>query len=368
MLSQTNHHFSLKMLTPRTWRLIFGLSCIAIVLTTIYHRSTVRSIATNLHGVTLHRPAIPNVLHFTQLQKNEHATLHFSFQDFLAMYSALRLMKPSKIYIHTSFNETMIDRAIQGGSKWTRMMLTAFPDVVQVNYVEALSHVNDREVYNIEAKSDFVRWEQVAKHGGIYLDWDVLTLRDIRVLRESGFNAIVGRQPGGLINSGVFMCQKGSTLAYLMRRDQYIVFDNGWETHAVTLLTHISERLVQSRNEVLIMDEKAFGPTGWWPESVDNLFAPHNDTKIPLHPQLNDPTDNAMNRWDNKARSQEWEMDYSSTYLLHAYKARGHQVPGFEGVSVRYVLDRNSNYALAAWPVIQLGLADKTFSPEDTEV
>jgi hypothetical protein len=309
---------------------------------------------------------IPSVVHYTYLKKTKDSGIHFSFENFLSLYAALVYIKPTTIYIHTDHNASYINETAVTGSKWTRKILS-HPQV-KINHVTTITHTNGKQVENVEAKSDFVRWDIIYEFGGIYIDWDVLTLRDVRVLREAGFRNVVGRQGGGKINSGCFMSQVGSSLAYLMKRDQYKAFDGAWETHAVDLVTKISERLSRSPGEVLILDEKAMAPTGWWTESNDELFGPHNDTSIPLKPQVNDPTEDPMQLWDNKARAEDWEMDFSQTYFLHAFKSRGHDVPGFDGVSVQYILARNSNYALAAWPIVQLALKDGVLSEEDDEI
>lgn len=294
---------------------------------------------------------IPNILHFTYLKKNTESGITFDFESFLYLYAADTHLKPTHIYIHTDHNATHINKSLKTGNKWTQKILS-YPKV-KIHHVRTVSVSNNQVVEAIEAKSDFVRWDMIYDLGGIYIDWDVVTLRDLRIYREAGFNNVVGRQNGGQINSGTFMCKPGSALAYLMKRDQHRVFDGGWTTHAVDLLTNIAERVAKSPGEVLILDEKAMAPTTWWPEGNDALFMPHEDTTIPPHPQVNDPTEDPILLWDNKVRSEDWEMDFSQTYLLHAFKSRGHAVQGFHGVTPRYVLARNSNYALATWPIVQ---------------
>jgi hypothetical protein len=340
-------------------------SCIAASLI-ISQLSLIQSYADQLPRVSTH-PAIPNIVHYTQLQKNEHSTLHFSFESFLSLYAALRILKPSKIYIHTNFNESMLTEAAQNGSKWTRMVLTSFKEVV-INQVQVPEEVNGLTVENIEAKSDFVRWEEVYDKGGIYLDWDVHTLRDVKILRKSGFNNVVGQQPEGPVNTGCFMSARKSALATLMKREQYVVFDNSWEAHSVNLLTDISRRLVRSPGEVLIMESPAFAPFNWRADDMDNLMAPHKDAPASLAAQVNDPVQDPFMRWDKKVTGRDWEHDFSASYFLHAFKTRDHHVPGYKGVSVRYVLDRDSNFALATWPVVELGVKEGILSPDDDEV
>lgn len=347
-------------------RIYIGITLTAIILVLLYLSSWSSSITENLSRVSRRPAPIPNIVHFTMLQKDEHSKFHFSFEAFLSMYSALRLLKTSEIYIHTDFNDTMITKAKLQGSTWTRKMLNDFPEV-KLNKVSVPTHLNGLRIWAIEAKSDLTRWEQVNAKGGRYLDWDVITLRNDNMLREAGFKSVVGRQPHGKINSGCFMSQKGSALTYLMRRDQYKVFDNGWETHSVDLITSVAERLVRSPNEVLILDALAFAPTSWDEWSVKQLFEPH-ETAIPLFPQVNDPSENPLERYDHKTKNQDWEIDFSSTYFLHAFGRGAEDIPGFTGVSVKYITERKSNFALASWPIVQMGLKEGVFSVEDDEL
>lgn len=45
------------------------------------------------------------------------------------------------------------------------------------------------------------------------------------MLRESGFNAVVGRQAGGEINNGVFMAKAGARLMEWWGREMHRVYD-----------------------------------------------------------------------------------------------------------------------------------------------
>lgn len=119
---------------------------------------------------------IPSIVHFVQLKKYENSKLHFSFESFLALYSAYSFIQPSLIYIHTDFNDEIAD-AKRHGSSWTKKLLTAFPDVVKLNQVFAPVEANGQRIILVEHRSDFERLDQLALLGGIYLDWDVLTLR-----------------------------------------------------------------------------------------------------------------------------------------------------------------------------------------------
>lgn len=306
--------------------------------------------------------SIPSIVHLVQLKPSEGAELHFSFQYFLCVYSAFLYIQPTTIFIHTDFNATEIADAAQHGSPWTRKILTAFPGVVTINPViaPAFASPGGLPLARIEHKSDFVRMEQVAQHGGIYLDSDVLTLRSPAPLQQAGFKAIVGRQGDGNINNGCFLATRDAALVALMNRDMPLVFSGEWQQHSIALITPLAERLVYVPHEVLILDTKAFAPTGWWDESAFALYSEvqGDGAGVDTIRQVNVETVDPFERWSNRTRGRDWEMDFSGTYFLHAFKAMWGPVPNFGGISVGYVLRRRSNYALAAWPVVMQGIRD----------
>ena len=202
--------------------------------------------------------------------------------------------------------------------------------------------------------------------GGVFLDTDVVVLRDVRPLREAGFNGVVGRQSNGKVVAGCFMARRHAALAYVMQREWGLVFENGWRKHATELVTAVAERLAGSPEEVLILDQRAIVPGNWDDQAADAIFKPRN-VSVPVWPQVNDLEEDPLARWYNKARSQEWEMDFSATYFLQSFQPPERVIEGYPGVSVKYVLARNSNYALAVWPIVQRGIKEGVFDETDDE-
>lgn len=325
------------------------VACICIVLllsTTSHPLAPIDSLPWHLIADAA---TIPNIIHYTQLKKDPQSSLEFNFESFLSLYSAVLLLSPNVVYIHTDHDASMIEKARTSGNGWTQKILNSFPNIVKLNEVHPPDTLNGIQVHK-EAKSDFVRWEVLFEYGGLYLDWDVLSLRDIAHLRKSGFNSVVGRQPGGSVNSGCVMTQPGSALADIMRREGPLVFDGEWETHSVRLVTTVSERLAGAPAEILILDHKAMAPTGWLPDDADGLFALHDEgSENTAELQILDQTADPMMRWEQRIADRGWKLDFGQTYLLHAFKSRVHDVTGFEEVTVPYVLAQKSNYALAAW-------------------
>lgn len=318
---------------------------------------------------TTDRPgAIPRIVHLVQLKANENAELHFSFQSFLCLYTAYYYIKPTTIFIHTDHSQDAVIHAIDHGSSWTRKVLTAFPGVVKLNPVTPpTSATNGLPIERIEHKSDFVRMEQVAIYGGIYLDWDVATVRSPTPLLNAGFSAVVGRQADGNINNGCFMATKDSSLVNLMNIEMPIEFSGEWQHHSTGLITPIAERISFVPGEVLILDQKAFAPTSWVDDSASALFSEREDHEnaVSVDDQKNVGTLNATDRWYSRTKGPDWEIDFSQTYFLHAFKALWGPLARYDGISLPYILRRKSNYALALWPVVMQGIRDGIINESD---
>jgi hypothetical protein len=365
------------MLTARVLRPLFVAVFVFILVVfslSSYPAATYAQIPDNisLSSLPFRDASIPNIVHYVILKKDVDSTLHLRFDHFLSIYASLMYFSPTAILLHTDHNSSVIAEATANGSKWTRKILN-LPNV-KTNLVVSpeFAEGTDKVIRRIEHKSDFVRIDELHRTGGLYMDLDVLPLRDIKPLRNAGYKTVVGRQLHGRINNGVILAQKGAPLTELMQREGPQWFNGGWETHSIKLITPIAERLARFPGEVLIMDELAFSPTSWVEDSADRLFGPHNDTSFSEEagPQgLGDGEQDPIAWWGKRReKRRKWEMDFSQTYLLHAYKSRGHTIPGFKGITVKYVQRRDSNYALAAWPVVKHALDNGLVEDGDDEI
>lgn len=318
---------------------------------------------------------IPSVVHFVELKKDESSSLHFSFESFLAIYSAYLFVQPSVIYIHTDYTPQEVAHAAVNGSSWTRKVLTGFPDTVRLNKVTAPTRANDLDITRIEHKSDFVRLDQLTLHGGIYLDWDVLTLRSLDPLIDSGFKAVVGRQSDATIMNGIILAARDAAVTRIMKRETPKAFNGDWVSHSVGLITSVAQAVASIPREVLIMDPGAFAPFTWTQESVNAALERHEGDAPPVQRQDTLPgrgvflpaTVDSMAVWDKHraAEKKAWAHDFSDAFFFHNYFNDVENPRGFDGVTVPYVLARDSNYALAAWPIVKQGIKDGYIDEND---
>ncbi|KAF4589234.1 glycosyl transferase [Ophiocordyceps camponoti-floridani] len=293
---------------------------------------------------------IPNLVNLVYLVPSETSDLGFEFSHFLCAYAARHHLGPtSHLLLHTNADTASVARARTGQSgKWARLLL-GLPGL-RVRHVSSPNATGPEErggkpLRYAEHRSDFVRVAAAREFGGLYIDFDVFVLRDLRPLREAGFGAVVGREVTDQVNSGVFLTRPNGLLISRWEERMPVVYDGGWVTHSNVALTRISESLVsESPGSVLIMERNAFAPGGWGDQDYDRLWGTHREEETG------------------------WEVDYSRTYMLHAfmpYRA-GHAVRGFDRLLPRYVLERRSNFARALYPVVSLMLEQRLVGWNDS--
>ncbi|EJP62699.1 glycosyl transferase [Beauveria bassiana ARSEF 2860] len=302
---------------------------------------------------------IPNTAHYVYILANVSADFSFAFSEVLSIYAASRYWQPDVIYLHTNAPAEALERARSGAAgKWT-WLLFQVPRLHIVAVTVPTHAANGKEISLIEHKSDFVRVQALRDYGGVYLDFDVHPLRDIRVLRESGFHAVAGRQQGenGEVNSGVFMNKPHSSMIELWSEGMHSAFTGDWSTHSNGALTVVCERLVASPPDVLIMERNAFAPGSWMRDDTIRLLEVHDDETSSLDmltpdghlPEFNEE----RTRWSAPEKKPEWADDWSRTYMLHAFNHNqgDFEIPGFSHITPRYILERRSNMARAVYPV-----------------
>ncbi|KAM3483797.1 hypothetical protein MY8738_002847 [Beauveria namnaoensis] len=302
---------------------------------------------------------IPNTAHYVYILANVSGDFSFAFSEVLSIYATSRYWRPDAIYLHTNAPTEALERARSGAAgKWTQLLFQV-PNL-RIAAATVPTHAQSgKEIRLIEHKSDFVRVQAIREHGGVYLDFDVHPLRDVRVLRESGFHAVTGRQQGAEINSGVFMSKPHSRMVELWSEGMNEAFTGEWTAHSNGVLTVVCERLVAETSEVLIMERNAFAPGSWKSDDTVRLLEVHDDDMSSLDmlspdghlPEYDD--EEPMTRWSAPQRRPEWAQDWSRTYMLHAFHHNqdDFQIPGFDRITPRYILERRSNMARAVYPV-----------------
>lgn len=151
---------------------------------------------------------IPNIVHYIWFN-----SAILSFRMYLSFLSALHVVKPDRIFIHTDL--------YLSGPYWQK--IASHPSVTIV-YREAPNQIFGHAILYTQHRSDIVRADVLDKFGGLYSDWDVLWLRSPARLLSSGHEALVNfdhmpRPPfPDVINLGVVLARPRSVFVRLWRQ------------------------------------------------------------------------------------------------------------------------------------------------------
>lgn len=311
-----------------------------------------------------HEPphSIPNFVHFIWLAKDS-SELRLDFGIFVSIYSAHLFLSPDRIFLHTDSHPDVFEAARTSKDPWTARALS-LPGITP-NYVTApVTTTQGIAINHMAHRADFVRIEVLRDFGGLYLDTDAIVLRDMQSLRKSGFANILGgavdygsESQSSYINNGVMMARKGSLLMRLWHQAAHKFFDGGWVTASVFLVTDIADRLVAVLGEVLVLHPRAFAPVSAEAMDQSNMWHPRLKA-LPISNPYNTTIQNTCGEtaeWATirKVDLEPGEVDFSSTYVLHAFDSSVGQMDGWDGeIGLGYVLERKSNYARAVYPAI----------------
>jgi hypothetical protein len=314
---------------------------------------------------------IPNLVHYVWLVADP-AVFSLSFAFFISAYSSHLFLHPDRIYIHTDVAPDVWDRAKASGDAWTKRVLNlpgVTPNFVSTPRVTSLG----AEIDTFGAKSDFLRADALRTFGGLYLDTDAIPLRDLAPLRHTGFANVVGGAVAiapkftGFVNTGVWLSRPHSSLAEIFYEAMHAFYNGVWAI-SVDILSDLAYRLHAVPGEVLIMGPRAFAPASWELEDQIRLFKPVLGTPgasaaawggIVLDEATGQPTElkrtctDALRWLREREAGSGWEMDFSATYVLHAFDGDMDKIRGWDGkITLKYVLARQSNYARAVYPAV----------------
>ena len=365
----TGHRRKLKILGS-----VFALFAFFTVLKSFHPSKT--GLKYGNYDPTTRDDPIPKIVHFVYIRSDPGSQLKFSFSAFLSIFASILYINPSKVYIHSDYNSQDIQDAARNGNHWTRKLLSTWPGLITWNLVRVPNYAGPNDHQRIDAiqhKSDFIRWDVVGEFGGVYLDFDVITLKSLDPLLNAGYGFVGGRQYGGkdedgringTINNGVFLTKPRSAMATIMKREQHAGFTGEWASNLQTM-TRTAEYLVNVPNQVLILDRTAFAPTHWFPESKNALFEPNQglSSPEPLGTSSMDPIGIYDSVVENRRSRREWEMDFSSSYTLHAFGTGQYE----HRITPKLISSRTTNYGVATYEIVKAMVAQGLIKGNEDE-
>jgi Glycosyltransferase sugar-binding region containing DXD motif len=205
---------------------------------------------------------IPRILHYCFGFKSDFGGRPWSLVHHACVSSAIHHLKPDRVFFYYEYEPC--------GPWWK---LTS--ELVEKIHTKAPTMVFGNPVHHYAHRADVLRLDKLLKHGGIYMDVDVLVHRNFDDLL--GHQAVLGQEGVdgcfGLANA-VILAQPGAS--FLRRwREQYRSFRNDvpggryWAEHSVALPKRLAEA---HSSEVTILPHNAFYWPLWDEGSLDTLF------------------------------------------------------------------------------------------------
>lgn len=186
---------------------------------------------------------IPNIIHYIWLGGKA-----ITFMMYLSFYSSLKIVNPDRIFIHGDI--------LPSGYYWNQ--IESEKKVTWVEYGPT-HFVYGHFLRYKEHASDVIRTDVLLRYGGIYSDWDVLWLKPVDSLTQSGYDVILAydhadRSPfPDSINTGVMLAAKGAKFLKLWQDSFHSYTGEQMTYHAVEMpyklyekhphLVHIERRL-----------------------------------------------------------------------------------------------------------------------------
>ncbi len=249
---------------------------------------------------------VPNIVHYVWIHDQGEP---FKFIHWLGFVSAHRRLRPEKILFHCN-NEP--ERKF-----WWLNITRTYSSVLEIIRIIPPREIYGNEVVREQHQSDIVRLEILAKHGGIYLDLDVLVLQSFYPLRV--YNITMGleyRGDPGRLNNGVILASKSSEFLRMWRQSYSTFRKREWDDHSAI----VPYMYYRSHPDLIHVEENSINfPSGKRLDLIyDKMYNHSRNYAIHLWEELHDIDHNpydirTMNTTFGKiARS----IHYGSEHLL----------------------------------------------------
>lgn len=139
------------------------------------------------------------------------------------------------------------------------------------NKVNVIDSIENVDITRVTAQSDIIRLLVVYLYGGIYVDTDMIILKNFESLFEKfelcSQNILLGREVHRshklVINNGMIMGKKSSDIIGVWLNNISLTYKekNGWSEHGVELITKLYPIFSK---EIILFDSKFFHPFPFW--------------------------------------------------------------------------------------------------------
>lgn len=170
---------------------------------------------------------IPKIVHFINIGPRE-----FNFVHYLSIMSAIKMIKPEKIYVYYEFE--------QNNNYWNILKnFVTFEKIIPPKYHKGI------RLDSYQYQADIIRMEKLLERGGIYLDLDVICLKSFDNFLDK--NIVMGiesnkdnndyslESANSLTNAVIISEKNNKFLKYWYDNIGSNLLETTWAYHAVCL-------------------------------------------------------------------------------------------------------------------------------------
>nr|XP_026690328.1 uncharacterized protein LOC113474231 [Ciona intestinalis] len=153
---------------------------------------------------------IPNIVYLILVRN-----VQFDFLKYLALRSVARIQQPEAVIIYYT---TVIPT-----SKFAKKAIREIPCLRWVKVKDPL-RVNGKQI-SADSRAEVIRFTKLIKHGGIYVDNDVILLKNLDSFRH--FSFVAGREHALSINAGILLAEPNSKFLNKFYHESFLkAFEN----------------------------------------------------------------------------------------------------------------------------------------------
>ncbi len=147
--------------------------------------------------------SIPNIFHFILISKDGKTAPELEYFQYVSIKSAWLTNNPEKIFLYITIDPTgpYLERLV---SEIPNLELTRIDDFTEFmgNPVPYFTH-----------KTDIIRLQKLIEFGGVYLDLDTITLKNLQIFRRYSKFVTCLEDDSWRLGSAVLLAEKGSEFA-----------------------------------------------------------------------------------------------------------------------------------------------------------
>jgi hypothetical protein len=186
---------------------------------------------------------IPNIVHYCFGLNADFGFKPWSLVHYVSVRSAYERLRPEAIFLYYEFEPT--------GPWWD----VTLPFITPVRVV-APRHIFGRALHQVQHRADVLRLEKLIEHGGIYLDADIVVLRDFEDLRSYDFVMAeegIGGSHG--LSNAVLLAVPNAPFTRRWYHEYHSFSDEHWTQHSVQLPKVLAKK---HPSEITILPHTAF--------------------------------------------------------------------------------------------------------------